>query len=131
MRLLLDSHVLLWAIDSPQKLPVAVRKAILDESNELYASVASIWEILLKVQIGKLVLPEVDDFLRSHLRKLGIRSYLPVSLSHVMQTARLPLIHKDPFDRLLVAQAIVEDLVLVSKDIVFRQYPVKLRWRRF
>jgi len=130
VKLLLDSHVLLWAIDRPNMLSSAVRKAIQDEANELYVSVASIWEIMLKVQAGRLNLPAEDDFLSRHLQALGVKQYLPVSLAHVLRVGRLPLHHKDPFDRILIAQAITERLTLISKDAVFQRYAVEVRWRR-
>lgn len=91
-------------------------QALLDEENDLYISVASIWEIRLKVQAGKLRLPMESEYLESNLRKLGVRSYLSIELFHVYQTDRLAMVHKDPFDRLLVAQAMTEGMTLVSKD---------------
>lgn len=120
---------MIWAITQPKLLSSAVRNAILDESNELFASVASIWEITLKAQIGKLDLPAPSDLIPQHLRSLGITHFLPVSLAHVLQAGRLPFIHKDPFDRILIAQAITEGLILVSKDEAFAGYPVQVRWR--
>ena len=125
---MLDSHVLLWAIDQPELLSKKARAALLNESNELYVSVGSIWEISLKVQSGKLKLPAHPDYLESNLRKLGVHGYLAIALFHVYQLAKLPLIHKDPFDRLLVSQAIVEGLTLVTKDKVIGEYPVAVLW---
>ncbi|MFN7932068.1 MAG: type II toxin-antitoxin system VapC family toxin [Bryobacteraceae bacterium] len=130
MRLLLDSHVLLWAIDQPALLSPAVRKAIQNEANELYASVASIWEITIKAQSGRLDIPDVEDFLSLHLAAMGIQHFLPVSLAHVLRVSRLPAHHKDPFDRVLIAQALTEGLTLISKDEIFQRYPVDVRWRR-
>lgn len=128
MKLLLDSHVLLWAIDQPELLSKKVRTALLNESNELFVSVGSMWEISLKVQSGKLKLPSHPDYLELNLRRLGVQGYLAVGLFHVYQVAKLPLIHKDPFDRLLVSQAIVEGMTLVTKDRVIREYPVAVLW---
>ena len=125
---MLDSHVLLWAIDQPELLSKKARAALLNESNELYVSVGSIWEISLKVQSGKLKLPAHPDYLESNLRQLGVHGYLAIALFHVYQLAKLPLIHKDPFDRLLVSQAIVEGLTLVTKDKVIGEYPVAVLW---
>ena len=82
MKLLLDSHVLLWAIDQPELLSKKARAALLNESNELYVSVGSIWEISLKVQSGKLKLPAHPDYLESNLRKLGVHGYLAIALFH-------------------------------------------------
>lgn len=128
MKLLLDSHVVLWAIDQPELLSKKVRTALLNESNELFVSVGSMWEISLKVQSGKLKLPSHPDYLELNLRRLGVQGYLAVGLFHVYQVAKLPLIHKDPFDRLLVSQAIVEGMTLVTKDRVIREYPVAVMW---
>ena len=128
MKLLLDSDVLLWSIDRPDLLSQRVSEAILDEENDLYVSVTSMWEIAVKAGAGKLHFSGAPDFLETHLRKAGIRNYLPVTLAHVRQVSKLPRVHKDPFDRMLVAQAITERLTLVSKDEQFHKYPVKLLW---
>ena len=128
MKLLLDTHVFLWAIDQPGRLSKKVKKALLDERNQLFVSVASIWEIRLKMQAGKLKLPIEPEYLESNLRKLGILAYLPVELFHVYQTDRLAMVHKDPFDRLLLAQAMVEGMVLVSKDPLLRAYGLDVLW---
>lgn len=128
MKLLLDTHVFLWAIDQPGWLSKKAKKALLDERNQLFVSVASIWEIRLKMQAGKLKLPIEPEYLESNLRKLGILAYLPVELFHVYQTDRLAMVHKDPFDRLLLAQAMVEGMVLVSKDPLLRAYGLDVLW---
>jgi PIN domain nuclease of toxin-antitoxin system len=128
LKLLLDTHVFLWAIDQPGMLSRKVKKALLEERNELYVSVASIWEIRLKIQAGKLKVPMEPEFLESNLRKLGLKAYVPVELFHVYQTDRLAVIHKDPFDRLLVAQAMVEGMTLVSKDAAIAAYGVPVLW---
>lgn len=128
LKLLLDSHVFLWAIDQPGMLSKRVKKALLDEENDLHVSVASIWEIRLKLQAGKLKIPMEPEYLESNLRKLGVKAYLPVELFHIYQTDRLARIHKDPFDRLLVAQAMVEGMTLVSKDAAIAAYGVPVLW---
>jgi PIN domain nuclease of toxin-antitoxin system len=128
VKLLLDTHVLLWAIDSPALLSKRTRTALLDESNEIYASIASIWEITIKVQAGKLVLPTDADYLEENLVKLGISGYVSIDLPHIRKLSSLPPAHKDPFDRLLIAQAMSEGFTLVSKDRIFRQYPAKVFW---
>lgn len=128
MKFLLDTHVLIWAIDTPNLLSLKVRKALVDDSNELYVSVASLWEIALKVQAGKLSFPDDPSFLEGHLRSLGIKSYLQLGLFHVYQLAKLPILHKDPFDRILLAQAMVEGWTFVTKDRNLSAYPVKTFW---
>ena len=128
MKLLLDSHLLLWSIDSPDLLSSRARAVIVDEKNELYVSVVSMREIAIKAGAGKLRIPGAPNFLETHLEELGVRSYLPVTLSHVRQVSKLPAVHKDPFDRMLLAQAITERLSLVSKDAHFHKYPVEVIW---
>jgi PIN domain nuclease of toxin-antitoxin system len=128
MKLLLDSHVLLWAIDKPKLLSKRVKKALLDDANELHASVASMWEIALKARAGKLHLPAAPGYLEEHLRELGIQKYLAIGVFHVRQLEKLPPIHRDPFDRMLVAQAMAERLTLVSKDELLRKYPIPVLW---
>jgi len=122
VKLLLDTHAFLWAIDQPARLSKQAAKALLDGRNELQVSVASIWEIRLKVQAGQLKLPAAPEYLEANLRKLGVKSYLPIELFHVYQTDRWATIHEDPFDRMPVAQAMVEGMTLVSKDAVFAAY---------
>ena len=128
MKLLLDTHVLLWAIDRPKQLSKRVAQLLLDESNELHASVVSYWEIQLKVETGKLTLPATAGFLEDNLKALGVQGFLPLDLLHVRQLSKLPRIHKDPFDRILVAQAIVEGWTLVTKDPQMAKYPAKVIW---
>lgn len=128
MRLLLDTHVLLWAINEPKRLSAKVQKALLDESNELHASVVSLWEIQLKVETGKLRLPGIANFLEDNLRLVGIHGYLPLGLFHVHQLSKLPPIHKDPFDRILLSQAMVEGWTLVTKNKFLAQYPASILW---
>jgi PIN domain nuclease of toxin-antitoxin system len=128
VKLLLDTHVLLWAIDRPTLLSKRAKQAITSEANELYASVVSLWEIALKVQTGKLSLPATPAYFESNLRKAGIRGYVPISLTHVYEMMSLPPVHKDPFDRMLVAQANAESMTLVSKDEILSEYPVKVFW---
>jgi PIN domain nuclease of toxin-antitoxin system len=129
MKLLLDTHTALWVIDKPALLSAKARKAILNDSNEIFVSVASLWELELKIQAGKLTLPNsAPVFLGEHLRSVGVTTYLPIGLFHIHQLSRLPLIHKDPFDRMLIAQAIAEGLTLVTKDEIVRRYPLATYW---
>ena len=125
---MLDTHVLLWAIDEPKKLSKRVRNALLDEANELHASVVSIWEIALKMEGGKLHFPAGRGFLEDHFRRLGVKDYLPLGLLHVNHVMQLPPIHSDPFDRILLAQAAVEGWTFVSKDGNIAKYPQTVLW---
>ncbi|MEM8505360.1 MAG: type II toxin-antitoxin system VapC family toxin [Cyanobacteria bacterium P01_D01_bin.1] len=128
MKLLLDTQCWLWWFAQPEKLNEQVIDCIVDEANELWFSVASIWEIEIKVSIGKLPLPEaVDNYVPARMLQLGTKS-LPISAAHALQVATLPMHHRDPFDRMLVAQARLEGMTLVSADSAFNQYEVTLLW---
>ena len=121
MRLLLDTHILLWAIGEPSKLPRAAREAILDASNEVLFSAASIWEIAIKSQLRR------ADFVANpeSIARAAVESgfdELPLRAQHGALTARLPGHHRDPFDRLLVAQAITEPARLLTVDSALRPY---------
>lgn len=128
MRLLLDTHAFLWWVADDEALSNAARKAISDPSNECLVSTASAWEIAIKVSIGKLSLgSDVRRFLPEQLAANGF-SALPVSVAHAARVASLPFHHRDPFDRLLAAQALEERIAVVSRDAVFRKYGVRRVW---
>lgn len=128
MRLLLDTQCWLWWFAQPEKLNENAIKQIADETNEVWLSVASVWEMGIKVSIGKLPLPEkIDHYVSTRMTKLGARS-LEIAASHALRVAALPLHHRDPFDRMLIAQAQVEEMTLVSADSTFNQYEVSLLW---
>lgn len=128
MKLLLDTQCWLWWFAQPEKLNEEVIKQISDDMNEVWLSVASVWEMGIKVSIGKLPLPEpIDDYISTRMTQLGARS-LQINASHALQVAKLPLHHRDPFDRMLIAQAQVENMTLVSADSAFNQYEVSLLW---
>ncbi|NEP59187.1 MAG: type II toxin-antitoxin system VapC family toxin [Symploca sp. SIO2G7] len=127
MKLLLDTHTFLWFInDSPQLSTDA--KNLLESEADLLLSVASLWEIAIKVSIGKLSLPDIyDKFIPQQLTVNEIE-ILPISVAHLAMVATLPLHHRDPFDRLLIAQAMVEQVSIVSIDVVFDSYAVNIIW---
>ncbi len=128
MKLLLDTQCWLWWFAQPEKLNESVIEQIADETNEIWFSVASIWEMGIKVSIRKLPLPEhIDDYVSTRMTQLGARS-LEITASHALRVAALPLHHRDPFDRMLIAQAQIEDMLLVSADSMFNQYEVSLLW---
>lgn len=120
MKLLLDTHVLLWSLGDVAMLAEPTRAAITDVRNEVFVSAASAWEIAIKRALGKLVAPED---LEAAIVQTGFRP-LPITLAHARAAGALPAHHADPFDRMLVAQARSEDLTLVSSDRLLRQYPV-------
>jgi PIN domain nuclease of toxin-antitoxin system len=126
MRVLLDTHTFLWAITEESKLSKKVSRLL--PTAETWFSVASVWEILTKVQIGRLSLPEpAGPFLISKLVLNGVH-VLPVNLDHVLRLEKLQLHHRDPFDRILIAQSLEESLPLVTADRMFERYPVELIW---
>jgi PIN domain nuclease of toxin-antitoxin system len=128
MRVLLDTHTFLWFIEGEPLLSTSARQAIEDIANERLLSIASVWEIAIKISIGKLTLRDpLPSIIPRQLYDNDI-SLLNVSLAHVMRITNLPLHHRDPFDRLLIAQAIEEDLRLISVDAGFDSYGVTRLW---
>jgi len=119
VRLLLDSRILLWAIEAPERIAAAARAAIEDPRNLVFVSTASTWEIAIKYALGKLALPAAPaSFLPAHI-KMARFTILPVGLEHSLAVASLPAHHSDPFDRLLIAQGLLDDLTIVTVDPVF------------
>lgn len=128
MKLLLDTHTFIWLDSKSARLSQHVRNLCQDQNNNLILSIVSVWEIQIKVQLGrlKLDLPLVE-LVKSQQTTNQIE-VLPIRLEHALELDRLPLHHKDPFDRLLVAQANIEDAVLLSKDKAFAKYSVRTVW---
>ena len=123
MRLLLDTHILLWACATPEQLGEAARAALTEAQNDVFVSAASAWEIAIKRKLGRLEFP-VDRF-DQVLRDMSFTA-LPISLSHALAAGDLPRHHDDPFDRMLVAQARTEGLTLMSGDAQVRRYDVPM-----
>ena len=126
MRLPLDTHLLLWAADSIERVPVGARALMADQDNELLFSVASIWEVAIKRGLNR---PDFQVDARMLRRGLIDNGYceLPILSEHVVAIDALPLIHKDPFDRLLIAQAMVEGITLLTDDATLAQYSGTVR----
>ena len=128
MRLLLDTHALLWWDDDLKKLSDAARSALEDEANTVFISVVNAWEIQIKVQLGKLGLTRpLSEIIQTQRLTNGFE-LLPIGLPHILALDGLSLHHRDPFDRLLIAQARHENLTLVSRDPRFSAYPITLLW---
>lgn len=128
MRYLLDTHTLLWFISEDKNLSDRAHRLILNSNSEVFLSIASLWEIAIKVNIEKLALNEPFERLfpkELHFHKIRI---LDITVDTLVQLTTLPLHHRDPFDRLIIAQAIVEGTPIISKDEAFDLYDVKREW---
>ncbi|MGE0574152.1 type II toxin-antitoxin system VapC family toxin [Reyranella sp.] len=122
MKLLIDSNALVWMAANPKELAAAARRVLLDPDNERFVSTASIWELTIKMSIGKLRLPD-----RPAAAVEGMAAtLLPISLAHIDRLERLPFHHRDPFDRMLVAQAMEDGLTIVTRDRRLKPYGVPL-----
>jgi len=126
MRLLLDTHLLLWVASTPEALSIAALKFIEDKHNELHFSPASLWEISVKNALGRSDFQVDVRLLRRGLLDNGYNE-LPITSDHAIYLTNLPSLHKDPFDRILIAQATVEGITLLTADAVVAQYPGAIR----
>lgn len=126
MNLLLDTQIFLWLTSDDPRLPQALRDAVTHPDNVVYFSLVSLWEILIKFGTGKLPLPEPPEVFLPKQRDLLGTEDLPILEAAVWRLLQLPPIHKDPFDRLLVCQALHHDLTLCTVDALLQSYPVKL-----
>jgi PIN domain nuclease of toxin-antitoxin system len=125
MRLLLDLPIFLWYINRDPRLPNHLLDAIQNQADEVYLSVAAVWEAIIKNRLGKLPLPEAPEtYLPGARERHGIQS-LPIDEATTACLAALPPIHRDPFERIMIAQSNQHDLTIVSVDDVFRHYPVQ------
>jgi PIN domain nuclease of toxin-antitoxin system len=126
MKLLLDTHIFLWYISGDKRLSDDKRDSIRDLNNEVYLSVVSIWEAIIKYQLGKLQLPQPPEtYLPTQRERHQILS-LTLDEASVAYLAQLPSFHRDPFDRMLICQANVHDLTLMTDDTIIHQYPVQI-----
>ncbi|MCG5480949.1 type II toxin-antitoxin system VapC family toxin [Sinorhizobium alkalisoli] len=126
MNLLLDTHILLWAAGDPSRLPAEARHLIENRENLLYFSAASLWEIAIKRRLGRADLEVEPRILRRSLLDNGYEE-LAVNGAHAVAIDQLPPIHKDPFDRILVAQSMVDGLLLLTSDEIVGRYPGPIR----
>ena len=126
MRFLLDTHIFLWLNNEPAKLSPALHLICDDPANELFISLVSLWEIQIKQQLGKLKFDVPWQQMLEIQQKDNGLVLLPIKLQHIATLEDLPLIHRDPFDRLLIAQAIQEEMTILSADTIFCNYPITL-----
>ena len=127
MRLLLDTHVWLWLLDQPKRIAEPVFRQI-DEASELLLSAASIWELAIKAQLGKLGAKSTVADLRNEILHEMFATELAITASHALVAAQLPMIHRDPFDRMLIAQAQFEGVALVTADADVVRYGGDILW---
>jgi PIN domain nuclease of toxin-antitoxin system len=128
MKLLLDTNVFIWLNDAPHRLREKVMTVVANPDNDLFLSLTSIWEMQIKIQLGKLQLNDpLPDILRTQQVENNLQ-ILTINLNHIWSLENLPYHHRDPFDRLLIAQAQTEGMTLVSADGIFELYDVDLLW---
>jgi len=126
MKILLDTHIFLWYISGDKRLSIDKRDSIRDSNNEIYLSVVSIWEAIIKYQLGKLPLPQPPEtYLPTQRQQHQIMSLILTEES-VARLAQLPAIHRDPFDRMLICQANADGLSLMTDDPIMHQYPIQI-----
>ncbi|MFM8497251.1 MAG: type II toxin-antitoxin system VapC family toxin [Planctomycetia bacterium] len=128
MKLLVDTHAFLWFLTDAPSLSATAREAIASADNHVVLSAASAWEVTVKYALGKLPLPDEPDRYLPAMRKRAGIELLPIGEAEVCQVHKLPPIHRDPFDRILVAQATVHGLVIVTDDATIGRYPVRTLW---
>jgi PIN domain nuclease of toxin-antitoxin system len=126
MKLLLDTQIFIWWDSEPERLPARLRAICENPANTLVLSVASVWEMQIKSQLGKLELSRTLSSIITEHQEDNVLEILPIELPHVLALDQLPLHHRDPFDRVIMAQSIAENLVILSVDAMFGQYPVTL-----
>ncbi len=126
MRLLLDTHIFLWYISGDTRLPDAWKSVLRDPNNSVYLSVVSVWEASIKYHLGKLPLPAPPEVYLSEQRQRHLIASLPLEEADIRHLASLPPLHRDPFDRILVCQALQNDLTLVTVNPAVHGYPVKV-----
>ena len=127
MNLLLDTHIFIWWDSDPERLHPATRAMLMNPDHGLLVSVASLWEIQIKQMLGKLTLRLPLADIITHQQTVNGIMMLPITEQHIYALDSLPPIHKDPFDRLLIAQARIEQIPLVTIDSIFDQYPVRIQ----
>ena len=124
--MLLDTHALLWFLNKDSRLPETTKTQI-EEAESVFVSMASLWEISIKVNIGKLTLMTPFETIRLNMINLGIEE-LPISFEDAITYLSIPLHHREPFDRILVAQAMNHSLILISRDVAFDSYAIQRVW---
>jgi PIN domain nuclease of toxin-antitoxin system len=128
MTYLLDTHTLLWFLEDDPQLPKKINREIANIDHRCFVSIASLWEIAIKIKLGKLSIKFSFERFAEYLADSDIE-LLPIALEHIVQMLELDLHHRDPFDRIIIAQGMVENLTILTKDESFAAYPVKKAWK--
>lgn len=124
---LLDTHTLIWFLEGDSQISPLAKSLVLDTDNQLFVSMASLWEMAIKTSIGKLTLTQPLEEIIKRL-PLEFMELLPIEVPHILAIQNLPFHHKDPFDRILIAQTITENIEIISIETIFDQYGVKRCW---
>ncbi len=125
---MLDTHAFLWIVSDDKKLSRKAKKLFLNKSNEIYLSAASIWEMAIKISLGRLTLDEpLESFIETHAVGNNIK-ILDIKAKHLYKIENLPFHHRDPFDRIIIAQCMIENYSIVGSDKAFDSYPVSRVW---
>ena len=128
MQTLIDTHTLLWIVDNDPKLSKKAKSIYLNPDNDIYISLASIWEVVIKVSLQKLIIEDtVANFITTQIKGNSIK-ILDIKLKHIVALENLPYYHRDPFDRLIITQSMLEKIPVLSRDSIFDQYPIKRIW---
>ncbi len=127
MNLLVDTHAVIWFITDDNKLPKSTRQYIENKDNNCFISLASYWEIAIKYSLGRMFIEKDLADIFDIIEKSGFE-LLPVTTNHILVNAQLEFHHSDPFDRIIIAQGIVEKMTILSKDSLFKNYPAKTIW---
>ncbi len=128
MRLLLDTHVFIWLNENPGQIPQQIITLLSDSDNDLFFSLVSVWEMQIKIQLGKLQLQDPLPEILMTQQAANNLQILPIHLDHIWALEGLPNHHRDPFDRLLIAQALATQLPIISADSIFNRYPIQRLW---
>lgn len=127
MKYLLDTHALIWFLEGDQRLSAPAQSIICNDDADVYVSIVSLWEMAIKISLGKLALSQSLDQIIEKLPQQNIM-LLPIQPAHVLAVLRLPFEHRDPFDRLLIGQALVENMKFISNEALFLRYSVDRVW---
>jgi PIN domain nuclease of toxin-antitoxin system len=128
MQYLLDTHTLLWFLEDDAQLPENVKKEIINIDNKCFISIASLWEIAIKIKLGKLTIKFPFERFADYLSDCDIE-LLPISLDHLVQLLNIDLHHRDPFDRMIIAQGRAEQLTIITRDEHFSSYTDRIMWK--